>query len=229
MDPALESGTPLRQSPVCWLERTLAAIRAELDVTDDDPLACEPVGVSFRRLTDPGDSFLPEEFTRLRCSGVPAVPAASLLVSWYAGPVAEAVAIGLAGGGAFVPLPHTIRWRVHPGGWPLDVRAAYRVSVAPRSPWAGEPGVAVLPAPALPVIAAEGLIEACRPIVEACRRLTDAPAPELWSQVADHVGTALTLQTVLPADEEAQRRVDAALRVKGAPWRVRPAPGDRTG
>jgi len=207
------------QPPVCWLQRTLAALRAEMDGTVRDPLACARRRVTFCQLVGPADAALADELTRLCDDGVPADTAANLLASWYGGTVAAAIGVGLAAGGAFVPLPHTIEWRVHRGGWPLDVRASYRVSVGLGSCWSAEHGVAVVPGPFLPVLAAEGLIDACGPIVNTCHRFTGAPERDLWDRIADGFVTVLDHPGVLPSDPAGERRLAAALRIKGAPWR----------
>lgn len=151
--------------------------------------------------------------------------AAKWLAGWFPGALADAVGFTLAAASAALLLDgDRVRWRMDPGGWPdLIDPAGAAVAVRSDHPWAGQPGVLVLPDDAaVAERAVRILTTVCEPLVLACRRLARVGLTTLWTEVADSFGMCTVFDLDVPVDPAAARRINLGLTAPGARWRQRP-------
>jgi hypothetical protein len=209
-------------SPHDWLWAHFDTAYASRHDPDGPPDGTWHVSLPALLRHDPNP--LRAEFSRLRALDVPGPTAASYLVGWYAGSVAESVGIGLAAGRVGCALdPGTLRWEVHPSGWPLSLRADVRATVAVDHPWASRPDVEMVATPSdVARWAARSLVVAVTPIVDACHQLARVGRIGLWNEVADALGMVLAYQHDLETDADAIDVLAAAVNTPGVPWRARP-------
>ncbi len=209
-------------TPREWLATHLEARQAG----HDDPAAGPPRWVGAADLLADGAAHLRAEHLRQQeADGAPPAAVAKWLAAWFAGGVAAASGYVLAAASAALLVPvGAARFRLHPGGWPERTDpGTVEVAVAAGHPWAGQPGVRVVPdGSAVAALAVGALTPAVEPIVAACRTLARVGTTALWAEVADGFGLAVLHQLDLPVDSAAVDRLQEALRTPGRPWRAVP-------
>jgi hypothetical protein len=156
--------------------------------------------------------------------GEPPKAAAKYLVGWIAGGLAAELGRIYASSQAIFVADDSVRYLVHPEGWPVAIDASHcRVLVPDGHPWATLEAVTTAqPSVSLTSVAVEALVAAAEPYLELVHQLAKVGRHALWVEVADGLGLALNSQR---ADEYASAQL-AALRelvsAEGAPWHTRP-------
>ena len=118
-----------------------------------------------------------------------------------------------------------MRWRVHADGWPdgIDLGAP-AVHVAEGHPWAGAPGVVVLPdQQAVREVALAAVVAVGRPVVDRAGSLAKVGPRALWAEVGDRLGLAVAFDHAVPVTEAAAAELRAVATSPAAPWRATPA------
>ncbi|MGQ0776571.1 MAG: hypothetical protein ACT4NY_19450 [Pseudonocardiales bacterium] len=220
--PCADMGAP---GPIGWLSGLQVALAEHRAVGEaEDPVELTVLGTAELLADDA--AVLRGAHARLVAEGTTPQAAATYLAGWFAGGVAELVALGLAVGraGFRVRAPH-IRWHLHPDGWPQRiVLLDAEVEVAEGHPWAGRPGVGVVPGPVeTGGRAVTDLVAFATPVVSACRGLARRVGlAGLWAEVADGLGSPLAYQDVIPVTEDLCDILRRALATPGVPWRAVP-------
>jgi hypothetical protein len=160
---------------------------------------------------------------RLVGAGTPPKAAANCLAGWFGGLLAGAVGYTHATTGAGLLTDATVRWRLHPGGWPdrVDV-SRVAVAVPPDHPWAGLPGVGLADLDDVRRGAVDALVATLTPVVEVARSLATVGRASLWAEVADGLGTATAGSPELDTCASTIAPLEALLRIPGVPWRATP-------
>lgn len=154
---------------------------------------------------------------------VPSATAATYLCGWYAGPIAELVGAGLATARAAVLVDLvSVRWHVDDEAWADRVDAGpLRFAVTPDHPWAGEPGVELVPTfDDVIQTAGSQLVTTTEPLVAACRRLARVGLAGLWNEVGDALTMAVCRRETLGVDGETIDVLHRAARSPGTPWKA---------
>lgn len=157
--------------------------------------------------------------------GVPAPAASTYVAGWTAGLLARVVGFALAtSGAALLADRRSVRWRLHPEGWPDRVEFGRPgVVVAPDHPWRGQPGVATaVDSDAVAACAVGGLVEVLASVIDRCRRLAPVGRIGLWNEVGDGLGTAVAYHPGAPVDGAAADALATAVRVPDPPWKSKP-------
>lgn len=157
-------------------------------------------------------------------SGTAPKAAANYVAGWFGGLLAGAVGYAHATSDAGLLVDESVRWRLHPGGWPdrVDVSQA-RVVVPPGHAWTGLPGVAVTDLGDVRRRTVHALVETLDPTIEVVRSLATVGRGSLWAEVADGLGTATAGCPELAAGARTIAPLEALLEVPGAPWRAKPS------
>jgi hypothetical protein len=160
-------------------------------------------------------------------SAIPAA-AATWVLGWTAGSLAEAAGFVLATHGAGLLLDSgETRLRMTSGGWADRVRpVGVRLVVTAGHPWSGADGVSTVPGEAdVDDRTLRSLTAVVAPFVEVVRSLARVGRRSLWSEVADSFGGAVAFDPGVPVDEATSRRLERALAAPAAPWGRRPRLG----
>lgn len=179
--------------------------------------------VTSAELVDGGRSALAAMHARLVGRRVPDATAATYLCAWYGGPLAELVGAGLATARAAVAVElSSVRWRIADETWADRVNpGTLRMTVAADHPWAGMPGVEVVPSfDDVARIATLHLADTVAPVVEACRRLARVGVAGLWNEIGDACTMAVHRREGLGIDDAMLDVLHRATRTPGVPWRA---------
>lgn len=125
--------------------------------------------------------------------------------------------------GAGVVVDETVRWRLHPEGYPdrIDISRC-RVVVSETHLWAGCAGVEVVPTTDdVRRRTTDALVAFLTPFIETCRTLAKVGRNALWAEVADGLGMA-TAQASHIDQGQGIAQLQELLEAEGVPWRKRP-------
>lgn len=167
----------------------------------------------------------------LVADGTPAPAASTYLAGWFAGMVAGAVGYGLATAGAGLlaggpASTGSLRFHLHPEGWPLRVDLPVRAVMTCRHPWSAHDHSEVVDtADEVVARSVRALVGAVRPIVDACHRTSRVGATGLWNEVGDALGRTLASQQLVRPTPRMVAVLEAAVSVPDVPWRARPCLG----
>lgn len=180
---------------------------------------------SARDLLDGDGAVLRGWHAGLVTSGsTPVAAAATYLVGWIGGKLAEAVGLALATDRAGFLVDDTVLWHAHPGGWTDRVDLGRPgVVVGPGHPWAERPGVTVVDGDDEVYRRTVGaLVSTLNPVVDACSALGRTGRTGLWNEVADGLGLSVTHQTDVPIRADVVDTLARAVRTPGSPWGATP-------
>jgi hypothetical protein len=209
----------LPHDPVHWFETTVRPWFARFGASE--PSSGRWVGSGELLAGEP--PVLGELHDQLVRQRVPSATAATSLCGWYAGPLAELVGAGLATARAAVGVDlASVRWHVDDEAWADRIDPGpLRLAVTPDHPWAGAPGVEVVPTFEHVVqTAVSQLVTTTEPVVAACRRLARVGIAGLWNEVGDAITMAVHRREALGVDDETIDLLHRAARTPGTPWRA---------
>jgi hypothetical protein len=214
-------------SPSAWLETHLAAHFDERG----GPLAAgeewsSPRWCRLDQLLADDGAILRDIHERLMAEErLPARGAATYLAGWVGGSLADAIGYALATAGAgFLATARSVRWHRHPAGWMDRVDLGDSRAVVPVGhEWCGHPGVDTVKDPQLVrELTVLALVAVVTPVVDFCHSLTRVGRAGLWNEVGDSLGTAVTFSPSAPVAQDVVETLDAAVHVRGAPWKSYP-------
>lgn len=201
----------------------LATHLEQRQAADDVPGGADGTWVLLEELLGDDGRLLREDHARLVEGGTVPNAAANYLAGWYGGLLAQAVGFVQATAGVGLVVNESVRWRLHPGGWPdrVDVSGA-KMIVPAEHPWAGRAEVEVANLDVVLRGTVDALVATLAPIVDVLRSLAKVGRVSLWAEVADGLGLATAGMPALDDGAHTIAVLQGLLDAPEAPWRSTP-------
>jgi hypothetical protein len=190
---------------------------------DDVREAPEGTWVSLAQLLDDDAQILRHTHANLVAGGAVPKAAANYVAGWFGGHLAAAIGYTHATTGAGLVCDGSVRWRLHPGGWPdrVDV-SQVRLVVPPGHAWTGLPGAVTTDLDDVRRRTVGALVATLEPVINLVRSLATVGRTSLWAEVADGLGTATAGGPELSGCPSTIAPLEALLGVPGVPWHAKP-------